>query len=90
MKGFIVVVVTFIVISVLVIAEGAPPPPSTGKSQSTSIQQIPSLVQTKPKKPLNIKLKRNSKDDYSWEINGENVQDIINADRRLRKGLGFE
>lgn len=90
MKGFIVVVVTFIVINVLVIAEGAPPPPSTGKSQSTSIQQIPSLVQTKPKKPLNIKLKRNSKDDYSWEINGENVQDIINADRKLRKGLGFE
>ncbi|MEK6689716.1 MAG: hypothetical protein AABY78_00260 [Nitrospirota bacterium] len=90
MKGFIVVVVTFIVISVLVIAEGAPPPPSTEKSQSTSIQQIPSLVQTKPKKPLNIKLKRNSKDDYSWEINGENVQDIINADRKLRKGLGFE
>ncbi|MEK6693680.1 MAG: hypothetical protein AABY44_09680 [Nitrospirota bacterium] len=89
MKRLVVVIVTFVIINSLLIAEGAPQPPSE-KPQTTQIQQIPSLAQAKPRKPLKINLKRNSKNDYSWEINGENVEDIINADKKLRKGLGME
>lgn len=86
----VVVIVTFIIINSLLIAEGAPQPPPSEKPQSTQVRQIPSLAQAKPKKPLKINLKRNSKNDYSWEINGESVEDIINADKKLRKGLGME
>lgn len=90
MKRLIVILVIVIFINSLLITHGASPPPSQGKSQSPSIQQVPSLTQAKPKKPLKIKLKRNSKDDYSWEISGESVEEIINADKKLRKGLGME
>ncbi len=89
MKRLAVLLATFIIVITLLTAEGAPQPPSE-KPQSTQIQQIPSLAQAKPRKPLKINLKRNSKNDYSWEINGENVDDIINADKKLRKGLGME
>ncbi len=90
MKRLIVLVATFIIVISLLIAEGAPQPPSQEKPQPTTVKQVPSLAQVKPKKPVKIKLKRNSKDDYSWEINGESVEDIINADKKLRKGLGME
>lgn len=90
MKRLVVAVVILFLINSPLITEGAPPSPSQEKPQSTSVKQVPSLVQVKPKKPLKIKLKRNSKVDYSWEINGESVEDIINADKKLRKGLEME
>lgn len=90
MKRLVAVIVTVILINAFLITPGASPSPPQGKPQSSSIQQIPSLAQVKPKKSLKIKLKRNSRDDYSWEISGESVEDIIKADRKLRKGLGME
>lgn len=89
MKRFLVAT-SIILISLLIADCKGAPPPSSGKPEASSIQQIPSLAETKPKKPLRIKLKRTSKDDYSWEINGEDVEDIVKADKKLRKGLGIE
>jgi hypothetical protein len=48
----------------------------------------PELQQIKPKKPVKIKLKRTAKDDYSWELTGDDAEEIIQTDRRLRKVLG--
>jgi hypothetical protein len=91
MKRFVLIFVVIILLNSFLIAHGAsPPPPPQGKSQTSSVQQISSLAQAKPKKPLKIKLKRDSKAEYSWEINGESVDDIINTDRKLRKGLGLD
>jgi len=46
------------------------------------------LQQIKPKKPVKIKLKRTAKDDYSWELSGEDADEIVKADKKLRKMLG--
>lgn len=48
------------------------------------------LQYARPKKPVKIKLHRNTKGEYSWYITGENVDDIIKADKRLRQLLKEE
>lgn len=55
------------------------------ESQGFQISKKPEVQQVKPKKPLRIKLQRNAKGDYSWDITGDNVDEIVKADRRLRK-----
>jgi hypothetical protein len=48
------------------------------------------LQYAKPKKPLKIKLHRDKKGEYSWDITGESVDEIIKADKRLRQFLKEE
>lgn len=48
------------------------------------------LQYAKPKKPVKIKLHRNNKGEYSWDITGESVDDVIKADKRLRHLLKEE
>ena len=55
--------------------------------QFTKNQQI---HQIKPKQPVKIKLHRNAKGEYSWELTGDNVDEVFNADKRLRKSLKLE
>lgn len=50
----------------------------------------PELQQIKPKKPVKIRLKRTSKDDYTWELTGDEVEEIIKTDKRLRKMLNIK
>ena len=39
----------------------------------------------RPKKPVRINLKRTAEGKYSWEITGDNPDEIIEADKKLRK-----
>jgi hypothetical protein len=55
--------------------------------QFTKNQQI---QQIKPKKPVRIKLHRNAKGEYSWDLTGDNVDEVVQTDRRLRKLLKVE
>ena len=48
------------------------------------------LQQIKPKKPVRIKLKRTAKDEYSWELAGDDVDEIIKTDKRLRNALNHK
>lgn len=47
----------------------------------------PPLLKLEKSKPVKIKLKRDAKGNYSWEINGEDIKDIIKSDKALRKAL---
>ncbi len=58
--------------------------------QAPVFKEIPQIQEVKPEKPLKIKLKRSAKDDYSWEISGDDVNEIIKADKMLRKALSSE
>lgn len=51
------------------------------------VSQDRTLQYAKPKKPLRIKLHRNKNGEYSWDITGESVDEVVKADRRLRKLL---
>jgi predicted secreted protein len=57
----------------------------TDRAQERAVfTQIPELKEIKPEKPVKIKLKRNSKGNYSWEISGDNAEKIIETDKKLR------
>lgn len=45
------------------------------------------LQQLKPKKAVRVKLHRNTKGEYSWDLTGESVDDVVKADKRIRKML---
>lgn len=48
------------------------------------------ISQIKPRKPVRIKLHRSAKGEYQWDITGDSADDIVKADRRLRKLLEVE
>lgn len=50
-------------------------------------KEIPEIQFIRPQKPLSIKLKRQKRGDYTWEISGSNVEEILEVDRQLRKVL---
>lgn len=60
------------------------------KSQQFQFSKDSQIQQVKPKKPVRIKLHRNAKGEYSWEMTGDNVDEVFQADRRLRKLLKME
>ncbi len=58
------------------------------EKEGFQFKKQPELQQIKPKKPVKIKLKRTAKDEYSWELSGEDVDEIVKTDKKLRKMLG--
>ena len=63
------------------------PPAYSADKETFVFKKQPELQQIKPKKPVKIKLKRTAKDEYSWELAGDDVDEIVQADKRLRKLL---
>jgi hypothetical protein len=61
-------------------------------SEETNFQfkKQPEIQQVKPKKPVRIKLRRSANDKYTWEITGDDVDEIVRADRKLRRLLKIE
>jgi len=49
--------------------------------------QITELQEIKPHKPVKIKLKRNAKGEYAWDLSGNDAEKIIEADKKLRESL---
>jgi len=59
-------------------------------NKNFQIKKQPEIQQVKPKKPVKIKLRRSAEDRYTWEITGDDADEIVRADRRLRKLLKIE
>lgn len=55
--------------------------------ESFQFRKQPELQQIKPKKPVKIKLRRSAKDEYTWELSGDDADEIVRTDRKLRKLL---
>lgn len=76
----------FLAIFLLIIAQACTG--TEGKESETTFKQLPELQEIKPHRPAKIKLKRNAKGGYSWDISGNNADEIIEVDEKLKKGLG--
>ncbi|RJQ50366.1 MAG: hypothetical protein C4538_00360 [Nitrospiraceae bacterium] len=63
---------------------------SPEQNKEAVFRQIPEIQEVKPEKPVKIKLKRTAKNDYSWEISGDDAEEVLKADRRLKQGLKTE
>jgi hypothetical protein len=76
-----------IVLCVFVVPSGSP---LSAENTFPQIKKQPEIQQVKPKKPVRIKLKRSAEGKYTWELSGDDVDEIIKADKRLKKLLGTE
>ncbi|MEW6162729.1 MAG: hypothetical protein AB1606_05400 [Nitrospirota bacterium] len=59
-------------------------------TKNFQFKKQPEIQQVKPKKPVKIKLRRSAEDKYTWELTGDDVDEIVKTDRRLRKLLKIE
>jgi hypothetical protein len=62
----------------------------SAENKNIQIKKQPELQQIKPKKPVRIKLKRSAEGKYTWELSGDDPDDIARADKRLKKLLNVE
>lgn len=60
------------------------------ETKAFQFKKQPEIQQVKPKKPVRIKLRRSADDKYTWEITGDDVDEIVRADRKLRRLLKIE
>jgi hypothetical protein len=60
------------------------------KTPALQFSKNPQIQQIKPKRPVKIKLHRTAKGEYQWDISGDNVDEIVRADQRLKKLLQVE
>ena len=85
MKKFILIFLLLCVLIVLSISSLFPE-----VKKDIKIRKQPEIQQIKPNKPVHIKLKRTATGKYTWDLTGDNVDEIIQADRRLRRQLQVE
>jgi hypothetical protein len=85
MKKFILI---FLLVSVLTSFTVSSVFPEVNKN--LQIRKQPEIQQVKPKKPVHIKLKRTAEGKYTWDLSGDDVDEIVRADKRLRKQLHTE
>lgn len=60
------------------------------ENKNFQIKQQPAIQQVKPKKPVKIKLKRQAEGKYTWELTGDDVNEVVRTDKKLRKLLKIE
>jgi hypothetical protein len=82
-----IILLLFIVFSISIFLLFSPVYPENKNFQFKKQLEI---QQVKPKKPVKLKLKCSAEGKYTWEISGDDVDEIVKADRRLRKLLKIE
>jgi hypothetical protein len=70
----------------LLLAGGA----TAAEKSDFQFKKQPEIQQVRPQKPVKIRLHRNAKGEYSWDLNGDNVDEIVNTDKKLRKLLKIQ
>jgi hypothetical protein len=85
MKKFILLLIVFsisiIFISCSVFSED---------NKNPQFKKQPDIQQVKSQKPVKIKLKRLADGKYTWDLTGDDVDEIVTVDRRLKKLLKSE
>lgn len=92
MKKILIVLAALIFL--LIACEKKSLPPQT-KSESPSVPKVivekEKVEKEQPLPPeVKIKLKKDGKDSYSWELTGSDVDQILKVNEKLRKQLGGE
>ena len=76
------ITITFLLVPALAV--------ETKDTKTTQIKKQPEIQQIKPREPVRIKLKRSTEGKYTWDLSGDDADEIVKADKRLRKLLSIE
>ncbi len=87
-------ILCILVVFVMIGCKGEPLAPQ----EKSEVPSVPKIVVEKEKAgrelPLppevKIKLKKDGKDNYSWELSGSDVDQILKVNEKLKKQLGGE
>ncbi|MBI4826913.1 MAG: hypothetical protein HY807_10925 [Nitrospirae bacterium] len=55
----------------------------TAKDEGSAFKSVQEIGEAAPETPVKIKLKRNGDGEYSWELSGDDVEKVIETDKRL-------
>ena len=58
--------------------------------KNIQVKKQPEIQQVKPKKPVKIRLKRSSEGRYTWDLAGDDADEVVRTDKRLKKLLNIE
>jgi hypothetical protein len=91
-KKILIVIVALIFFLIACEKKSLPP---QGKSENPSVPKVivekEKIEKEQPLPPeVKIKLKKDGKDSYSWELTGSDVDQILKVNEKLRKQLGGE
>ena len=65
-------------------------PVFSADNKPLQIKKQPEIQQIRPKKPVKIKLKRTGEGKYTWDLTGDDVDELVRADKKLRKLLNLD
>ncbi len=65
-------------------------PGFTAEKDDFQFRKQAEIQQIRPPKPVRVKLHRTAKGEYTWELTGDNADELIQADKKLRKLLKLE
>jgi hypothetical protein len=89
MKFFTILLILFSLVSCARPVEVAPKPKAAeGEAADVQYKKEMDEIKKSLKSDLKIKLKRDGKGAYVWEITGKDPQEILKANEVLRKRLG--
>ncbi len=76
----------------LVVSCGGNPASSSGKPETAAVPKVVVDKEKSEKEPplppeVKIKLKRDGKDNYSWELSGSDADQILKVNEKMRKRL---
>jgi len=88
------IIVVCVLLAFTVACDGKPSS-SQGKPEVLPVPKVTvekeKVEKAEPLPPeVKIKLKRDGKDNYSWELSGSDVNEIIKINEKLRKNVGGE
>jgi hypothetical protein len=89
-----IIIVVMVLIFSLIACEGKSLSPQ-GKSENSPVAKVvvekEKVGKEQPLPPeVKIKLKKDGKDSYSWELTGSDADQILKVNEKLRKQLGKE
>jgi hypothetical protein len=83
-----------ILLTFIVIGCERKPLSTEGKSEVPSVPKVivekEKTERNQPPPEVKIKLKKNGKDNYSWELSGSDADQVLKVNEKLRKQLGGE
>jgi hypothetical protein len=65
-------------------------PAFSEEKKNLQVKKQPEIQQVKPRKPVKIRLKRTGEGKYSWDLTGDDADEMVRTDKRLKKLLNME